>query len=199
MRRSLGTVAAGMAFAAWVAWGQTPAPAPAFEVASIKLSPPLDVNALISGKMHVGMKTDAARVDIGFLSLADLLRIAYRVKPYQISGPDWMATQRFDIQAKMPDGSSTDQVPEMLQALLAERFKLALHRDATEHPVYALIVGKSGSKLKESPPDPDVPPEPPKGAITIGAGNDQVQISGNAQGGQGMVISSAQGGRCTLR
>jgi uncharacterized protein (TIGR03435 family) len=148
--------------------------------------------------MHLGMKTDAARVDIGFLSLADLIRIAYRVKPYQISGPDWMSAQRFDIQAKMPDGSSTDQIPEMLQALLAERFKLALHRDDTEHAVYALIVGKSGSKLKEALPDPAVPAapaEPPKGAITIGSGSDQVQISGNPQAGQGMVISSAQSGK----
>ena len=201
-KRFLGRLAASLALAACAALGQTPAAAPAFEVASVKPSAPLDANAIMSGKMHVGMRTDAARADIGFLSLADLIRVAYRVKPYQISGPDWMASQRFDIQAKMPDGASTDQVPEMLQALLAERFKLALHRDTTEHAVYALIVGKSGSKLKEALPDPavpDAPPaEPPKGAITIGSGSDQVQISGSPQQGKGMTITSGQTGTMHL-
>jgi uncharacterized protein (TIGR03435 family) len=188
MRSPLGTIAAILALAACSALSQTPVAAPAFEVASVKPSPPLDVNAIMSGKMHVGMKTDAARVDIGFMSLADLIRIAYRVKPYQISGPDWMGAQRFDIQAKMPEGASTDQVPE-----------LVLHRDTAEHPVYALIVGKGGSKLKESAPDPAAdaaPAEPPKGAITIGSGNDQVQIT--PQGGQGVAISSAQSGKMRM-
>jgi uncharacterized protein (TIGR03435 family) len=198
MRKSfVGRIAASLALAACAALGQTPAAAPAFEVASVKPAAPLDANAIMSGKMHIGMKTDAARVDIGFLSLAELIRIAYRVKPYQISGPDWMGSQRFDIQAKMPEGASTEQVPEMLQALLAERFKLALHRDGTEHPVYALVVGKNGLKLKESPPDPAVPAPAPSGAITIGAGNDQVQISGNIQG-KGMTVSGGQTGTTHL-
>ena len=202
MRKSfVGRIAASLALAACAALGQTPAAAPAFEVASVKPAAPLDANLVMSGKMHVGMKTDAARVDIGFLSLADLIRIAYRVKPYQISGPDWMGSQRFDIQAKMPEGASTEHVPEMLQALLAERFKLALHRDSTEHSVYALVVGKNGSKLKESPPEPAVPEVPeakaPSGAITIGAGNSQVQISGNIQG-KGMVVSGGETGTTHL-
>jgi len=202
MRTFLGTLAVTLALSGYSALCQTPPAAspaaPAFEVASIKPSPPLDPQAILSGKMHVGMKTDASRVDIGFLSLADLIRVAYNVKPYQISGPDWMGSQRFDIQAKIPDGASTDQVPQMLQALLAERFKLVVHRENTEHSVYGLIVGKSGPKLKESPPDPpasDVPAEPPKGAITIGEGDQRVSISGNPQGGQGMTISTAQAGK----
>ena len=48
----------------------------------------------------------------------------------------------------MPDGASQDQIPEMLQALLAERFKLSIHRDKKELPVYALVVGKDGPKLQ---------------------------------------------------
>ncbi len=98
---------------------------PAFEVASVKPAAPLDRSQMLSGQMHVGMKIDAARVDIGGMSLADLIRVAYRVKPYQVSGPDWMAPERFDVLAKMPEGATREQVPEMLQALLAERFKLA--------------------------------------------------------------------------
>ncbi len=72
------------------------------------------------------MNIDAGRVDIGFLSLADLMQAAFKVKLHQLSGPDWMAAQRFDILAKIPEGATKDDVPQMLQALLAERFKLTL-------------------------------------------------------------------------
>src|SRR5581483_840097 len=96
---------------------QTPAtPPPTFDVASIKPAPPLDPAKIMAGKLHVGMSVDAARVDIGNLSLADLVRIAYRVKPYQVSGPDWMSSERFDVLAKMPEGVSKDKAPDMLQA-----------------------------------------------------------------------------------
>lgn len=78
---------------------------------------------------------------------------AYGVKPYQITGPDWLATMRFDIVAKMPEGSKKD-APKMLQALLEERFKLTTHRASAEHPVLALVVGKGGPKLKASAEKP---------------------------------------------
>src|SRR5260370_14808764 len=125
----------------------------AFEVASIKPAAPLNPRQLMMGQQRVGMKVDAARVDIANLSLADLVRIAYRVKPYQIAGPDWMKGDRFDILGKLPEGASPDQVPEMLQELLAQRFKLAVHRETKEHAVYALVVGKNGPKLVEAPAD----------------------------------------------
>src|SRR6476659_5055448 len=110
-----------------------PAAAPAFEVAAIKPAPPLDAAKIMAGKLHVGMTINAARVDIGNLSLADLIRIAYKIKSYQLTGPDWMPAQRFDMQAKMPEGATKEQVPEMLQTLLADRFKLSIHRDSKEH------------------------------------------------------------------
>ena len=158
---------------------QTAAPGPAFEVASIKPAAPLNRGQIFSGQAHAGMKVDAARVDIGSMSLADLIRVAYRVKPYQISGPDWMASERFDVLAKLPEGASSGQVPEMLQALLAERFKLAVHRESKEHAVYALVVGKNGPKLKESPPDADAP-------ATTDDANPQVRLSGR---GENMSVS----------
>ena len=132
--------------------------APAFEVASIKPAAPITslTPAMIqSGKLRIGMTVVGSRVDIGFMSLADLIRTAYDVKPHQISGPDWMAAERFDITAKLPDGATKDQVNVMLQALLAERFKLTVHHETKDRPVYALIVGKGGSKLKESEPETD--------------------------------------------
>ena len=71
---------------------------------------------------YVGMEVDKARVDIARMSLADLIGAAFQMKPYQITGPDWMANQRFDILAKLPDGAATTDAPQMLQNLLAERY-----------------------------------------------------------------------------
>jgi uncharacterized protein (TIGR03435 family) len=126
-----------------------------FEVASVKPAAPIALTpqALTSGKLRIGMTVVGTRVDIGYISLADLIRLAYDVKPYQISGPDWMAGARFDIAAKLPDGATKDQVNECLRALLADRFKLTLHHESKDRPIYALIVGKGGSKLKPSEPE----------------------------------------------
>jgi len=149
-----GRIIFSLTLAAGIAFGQAQ-PKLEFEVATIKavnMPSPADVAA---GKLHVGVTADAQRVDIGFLSLPELMTVAFKVKRYQVVGPDWMSAQRFDVQAKLPDGATREQVPEMLQALLAERFKLAVHRDTKEHAVYALLVGKGGAKLKEAaPPDP---------------------------------------------
>jgi uncharacterized protein (TIGR03435 family) len=125
----------------------------AFEVASIKPAEPLSAERMMAGQQHISVNVDAARVDFSDVSLAELIRAAYRVKLYQISGPDWMTTARFDVVAKLPEGSKSDQVPEMMQTLLEERFHLVLHNSSKEMPVYALVVGKEGSKLKESVPD----------------------------------------------
>ena len=127
-----------------------------FEVATVKPSPPLDMAKLAAemqaGRMpRFGPHVDAAQAEYNYMSLKDLIANAYKVKAYQITGPAWLATERFDIVAKMPDGASKDDAPKMLQALLEERFKLAAHRDTQEHPVLALVVGKDGPKLKESP------------------------------------------------
>jgi uncharacterized protein (TIGR03435 family) len=179
-------ISAGLVLAAGAAVGQTAT----FEVASVKPAAPLDRSQILSGQMHVGMKIDAARVDIGFMSLAELIRVAYRVKPYQISGPDWMASERFDVLAKLPEGASREQVPEMLQALLAERFKLTVHRASKEHAVYALVVGKNGPKLKESSPDADAP----AGGGAPDAADDanpQVRVSGRGENTQ-VSISGGQ-------
>jgi uncharacterized protein (TIGR03435 family) len=91
------------------------------------------------------------------MSITELLRFAYKVKSFQISGPEWLNAERYNIHAKMPAGASRDQIPEMMQALLAERFKLALHRSTTDQQVYGLIVAKDGLKLKESAPDENGP------------------------------------------
>jgi uncharacterized protein (TIGR03435 family) len=146
----------GLALTAIAAFAQNKL---AFEVATVKPSPPLDMAKMMAsmqaGQMpKIGAHIDADRAEYTFLDLKSLLALAYKVKPYQITGPDWMGNTRFDINAKLPDGASKDDAPQMLQALLAERFKLVAHLSSAEHPVLALVVGKGGPKLKESTETP---------------------------------------------
>ena len=120
---------------------------PAFEVATVKPSPPMDMLKVAAalqagGKMPIGANVDNARAEYTYLDLRSLITYAYGMKPYQIAGPDWMATTRFDIVAKMPEGSKKEDAPKMLQTLLEERFKLTTHRASAEHPVLALVAGE---------------------------------------------------------
>jgi uncharacterized protein (TIGR03435 family) len=142
--------------AATAAFAQTK---PAFEVAVIKPAPPMDIAKVAAamqagGKMPIGANVDARRAEYLYLDLRSLMSYAYGVKPWQITGPEWMSTTRFDIVAGMPDGSKKEDAPKMLQTLLEERFKLTTHRASAEHPVLALVVGKGGPKLKPSTETP---------------------------------------------
>jgi uncharacterized protein (TIGR03435 family) len=132
------------------AFSQAPAPKPAFEVASIKpgLAGNITPAQFQSGRVH--SLIDNARVDMGSISLEVLIAMAYRMPQDRLVGPRWMGEQRFDILAKLPEGASKDQVPEMLQALLEERFKLVVHHEQKVIPVYALEIGKDGPKIHES-------------------------------------------------
>jgi uncharacterized protein (TIGR03435 family) len=183
-----------------VAWGQTPAAGPVFEVATIKLAESPNIAKMSAGKLRIGLKIEAGRVDAGFMSLTDLIEAAYKVKSYQLSGPDWMNSQRFDVLAKMPDGSTKEQVPDMLKALLAERFKLVVHKESKEHSIYALVVGKGGSKLKESPPEPTVTgnvtgdtPPPAAGATSITTNTGTMSIKQNGDGRGATITTPGEG------
>jgi uncharacterized protein (TIGR03435 family) len=125
------------------------AQSPQFEVASVRPFAPAP------GQVAAGLHFDGAQVRGVGLSLRDYLATAYRFMATLISGPDWTATERYDITATLPDGSTKAQVPEMLQALLADRFQVKLHKDKKELPIYALVLAKGQPKLKELPPDPN--------------------------------------------
>jgi uncharacterized protein (TIGR03435 family) len=145
------------------------APRPTFEVASVKPSPPLppDLAGGLAQLGSSGVKINPARAEFIRVSLTDLIARAYRVGSFQISGPDWMKTAHFDIFAKLPDGASPDSVPEMLQSLLADRFKLTLQRAEKEFPVYVLIVAKGGSNLPRKPSDYDPQAKNSAGPMTM--------------------------------
>jgi uncharacterized protein (TIGR03435 family) len=171
--------------------GSLSAQAPAFEVATIRPAAELNPQAIMAGKMRVGMKIDAGRVDIGFFSLKELIPLAYGMKAFQVQGPDWLNQQRFDISATLPEGATKEQVPAMLQTLLAERFHLKVHREKKDENVYALVQGKDGHKLKPSVEEvaPAAPAsgqegakDAPKSDMSVSVNGQQMNINRTANG-----------------
>jgi uncharacterized protein (TIGR03435 family) len=132
---------------------------PRFEVASVRPA------AEILNAVSVGVQISGAQVRISGLSLRDYLGIAYNLRPQQIIGPDWLGSARFEIAAKLPDGATQDQVPQMLRALLEERFAMKSHREPREFPVYALTVRDDGFKLQ---PLTGLPPIDPNAPVQVG-------------------------------
>ena len=115
---------------------------PKFEVASVKRNERCSLENSVDPGM-VTLKGDPLKV---------VLMEAFQVKVDDIEGPSWLDNDCFDIIAKMPEGATRDRLPAMLQALLAERFKLAVHKEGRLRPGYALVVDKDGPKFKESDP-----------------------------------------------
>ena len=116
-----------------------------FEVASVKPQAPGDTRGSIG-------PSPGSFIANG-IPLKILIEIAYHVKDYQISGgPEWIGTDHWDVSAKAPAGfiPTGQQMQPMLQALLADRFHLKLHRRNQELPAFALVVGRSGPKLTVS-------------------------------------------------
>ncbi len=135
----LGCVIAGSLAPRLIAFAQQPA----FEVTSVRPNPSGAGSA--TGPYLAGSRVVATNV-----SLEMLLERAYRVFPFQISGgPSWLNADRFDIEGKESGNPSEEQAWPMLQSLLADRFKLSIHRETKEMPVYELTVAKGGVKFKE--------------------------------------------------
>jgi len=123
--------------AGWAALGQTAAPL-SFEVASVKPAAP--------GQWRES-KAGVDRIDFPNATLRYCIAFSYDLKEYQISGPSWLGELRYDIVAKGPVGTRRDQLPGMMQVLLAQRFGLQAHNETKEFSVFALVVGKNGPKL----------------------------------------------------
>jgi uncharacterized protein (TIGR03435 family) len=172
-------------------FAQTPAARLEFEVASVKPSPPLTPENVA----NVGAHVDGAQVRFRFLSLQDYIISGYNIKKHQIvGGPDWLSTERFDITAKIPEGVPQDQLidkrREMIQTLLEDRFKFKFHRETRELPVYALVITKGGSKLTESPADPDANAagKPVDVTVNPGRGGTTVNLPGGASVMYGFLV-----------
>ncbi len=113
-----------------------------FEVASVRIT---KADNGISG---ISVKGD--RLIGNNMSLLSYIRRAYGVGEFQVTGPEWIRSDGFDINAKGPDGSSADDLMPMLQRLLEDRFKLVTHRDSKVIAVYEMRVAPGGLKVKES-------------------------------------------------
>lgn len=147
---------------AWQAVGrdaQTPdGPPPfAFEVAVIK---PLDMTQVVPRNcpmpcpalrfVRERVDIEQARVELHSITLARLIQMAYRVDEERLTGPDWMDVDRFDVTATISTGVSKYRVPEMLQAMLADRFHLSVRRNTKTASVLHLVAGKSRMNLPQS-------------------------------------------------
>lgn len=126
--------------------GQTSVSRPAFEVASVKPNH--------SGDPHSGTDGWQGRVVFTNLTLQNLIAQAYGVSPFQVTGPAWLSSERFDIEAKYPEGTKqAGDKQQMLLSLLQERFKLTAHLENKEMSGYAIVIAKTGFKLAPSKSD----------------------------------------------
>ncbi len=132
-----------------------PSPTPdsqvVFEVATVKHGRPGDYSAGGSG----GPGThDPTTYSVENYPLSSLLEIAYGIASYQLSGPSWLIEERFTVTAKLPAGTTKEQLALMMRNLLMERFQLAAHFETREVAGYQLVVARGGPKLSASPGDP---------------------------------------------
>jgi len=146
---------------------------PSFEVASVKpvkmgpgfIKGPIEVTLGCHGtdSHSPGITLPMGRCISRFEPLRMVIALAYDVPPallypYEgkvVIGPDWINSEIYDIEAKADSPTSEAQLKLMLQTLLVERFKLKLHRENRDMPVYALVAGKNGVKFPKAPADRD--------------------------------------------
>ena len=135
-------------FASWTGFAQTTPLS--FEAASLKLTNSPDKDGRVMRMLGGGPgSSDPGRFTFTNVTLKILMLQAYNLKEFQVEGPDWIDSVGYDLVATMPKGTTKEQAGEMLQTLLAERFKLVYRRETKQMPVFALVVGKAGSKMKE--------------------------------------------------
>ena len=136
-----------------------------FDVAAIRRSDPNVRNGYIKA-MPGGNGYSAQNVPVKLM-----ISLMYKVPMRQIKGaPDWLATDGYDVQAKSDHASDIDDLHVMFQNLLADRFNLKFHKEIKQGPVYALMVDKSGSKLKvdDSKQDFSIPMNDNEDGVTVG-------------------------------
>jgi uncharacterized protein (TIGR03435 family) len=146
MKRAAAGINLALLFAG-LAMSQAPPNPPAFDVADVQVS-----------KARPGDEARGrivnSRIDVSNATLKRMIIEAYSMGPDDVKGgPGWLDADRFDIVAKAPPNTKDAVLRQMLQTLLAERFKLVIHKEERVKQVYALTVGKSGPKFQESAAD----------------------------------------------
>jgi uncharacterized protein (TIGR03435 family) len=174
-----------------------------FEVASIKASPETARSQQLRGGPG---SSDPGTVMLTGINLLNLMTMAYGVNSYQIAGPDWLSTARFDIAAKLPASTTVEQYRAMLRDLLISRFKLTVHRGQKEGQTFDLVVAKGGPQLKEAAAGSNAtddgslqpafgPPSPPpgyNGPLALGVRNVSMeQFAARLSGLIGQPVNNA--------
>lgn len=136
--------------------------APSFDVASVRPS-----KIVGEGGRREKIDVNPGTVSLRNVSLKTAIRWAYHVMDYQITGPDWIGSERYDIAAKAATAASEDQLRLMMQTVLTERFKLAFHRQTKELPAYLLTVAKGGIKFQESNVEGEPQMNADKGRLSV--------------------------------
>src|SRR5688572_26097627 len=158
--------------------------APAFEVASIRPS-----SEQVT-QVSAGLRVAGSQVRVTGMSLKDYIGMAYGVKPQQIEGPDWLGQARFDLAATIPADGSSAQLEQMFQSLLAERFKMTVHREKKEFPVYALGVARGGAKLQESAASPEPVTAEKQPEVNVAAGGSSAGVGADLGGGSSFNLGN---------
>ena len=119
--------------------------AQSFEAASIKPALPASPDRFTGIQVQAG-----GRLNTSGTTLRMLIAFAYDAKDFQVSGgPGWANSEAYDIVAKGDGNATRPEVRLMLQALLKDRFKLALRHETKDAPIYELVVARGGSKMQE--------------------------------------------------
>ncbi len=172
---------------------------PTFDVAVIHQAAMPTPDSRPNGQFRAGNSIGKDSADFNFTTFAELLPYAYRVKSFQVTGPALLKELRWNIQTKFAEGDA-DRVPEMMQALLIERFGLKMHREKREQPVYELVVAKGGPKLEVADPnavepEPEVPFRPFGGPGGPGAAKGKGKGFPGGPGGRGPLAGALGGAR----
>lgn len=136
--------------AAWLLIGIGAAHAQSFEVTSVRPSG-VASGGERSGRPNVNVAAD--RVILRNHTLLDCVQWAYDVKEYQVTGPDWIRSEKYEITGKAAAAVPIAELRLMLRRLLEERFQLALHRESKDMPVLAIVPSRNGTKLREAAGD----------------------------------------------
>jgi uncharacterized protein (TIGR03435 family) len=161
-----------------------------FEVASVKPAKSVNGRFTMNGGPGTG---DPGRITYTNIMLRRILLSAYDVKNYQISGPDWLDSLRFDITAKIPDGATQEQFQSMLRNLLATRFRMTTHRESKELPIYALLSAKNGPKVHATVDDGSAGKPPDDQLATIQSVEGKDGFPALALRNPGLVIETKNG------
>ncbi|HXS97538.1 MAG TPA: TIGR03435 family protein [Candidatus Limnocylindrales bacterium] len=159
---------AGFVFVCGLAAAQTPE----FEVVSLKPSPPATSPIGSLFRFNGGPGTaDPTNIHYRNIPVAMLITDAYEVTSADVVGPDWARVvemradrDKYDIDAKLPPGTTKEQLRLMMRKLLEDRFGIQVHREKKEVPAYALTAAKGGPKIQ---PAPDVPPDVPEAKVDV--------------------------------